>query len=170
MKKLSSMRPHDILILLKIATKGEKPWLMKDLAQELKISAGEVSESLNRSAYAGLISGNKKKLMTSALLEFLQYGLKYVFPQNPSAVTRGVPTAWSALPLSDHIESSEVIVWPYSKGKMRGQSIDPLYSSVPEVCMKDPSLHELLALTDALRIGKARERTIALDELTKKLR
>lgn len=42
------MRPHDIVVLLKIAVKGDKSWLMKDLSFELGISASEISESLNR--------------------------------------------------------------------------------------------------------------------------
>lgn len=169
MKKHSGMRPHDIAVLLKIGAKGNSPWLMKDLAIELGISASEVSESLNRSAYAGLISSNKKKLMTSALLEFLQYGLKYVYPQQAGALVRGMATAWSAPPLSEKIISNESIVWPYVDGKMRGQAIVPLFANAPKACMLDHSLYELLALTDALRIGKARERTIALEELKKSL-
>ena len=43
---------------------------MKDLAIELKISGSEVSESLNSSAQAGLISPGKKNLMYSAILDF----------------------------------------------------------------------------------------------------
>lgn len=167
MKKHSGMRPHDIVILLKIAANGDEPWLMKDLAIALNISASEVSESLHRSAYAGLISGNKKKLMNMALLEFLQYGLKYVYPQLPGALVRGIPTAWSAPPLSSQIDSTAYIVWPYAKGTVRGQALEPLYANVPEACLKDPQLYALLALTDALRIGKARERALALEELKK---
>ena len=64
------MRPHYIVILLKIAAKGKLPWPMKDLAIELKISGSEVSESLNSSAQAGLISPGKKNLMYSAILDF----------------------------------------------------------------------------------------------------
>lgn len=60
MKKHCGMRPHDIVVLLKIATKGINPWVMKDLSTELGISASEVSESLNLSAIAGLISKDKK--------------------------------------------------------------------------------------------------------------
>lgn len=62
MKKHNGMRPHDVVILLKIASKGSNEWLMKDLAYEVKISASEVSESFNRSVYAGLLSADKKRL------------------------------------------------------------------------------------------------------------
>jgi hypothetical protein len=44
----------------------------------------------------------------------------------------------------------------------------PLYSSVPEAALRDTKLHELLALTDALRVGRAREREIAIFELNKR--
>lgn len=169
MKKHSGMRPHDIVVLLKIAAKSNQNWMMKDLAAELDISPSEISESLHRSAYAGLLSGDKKRLMKMALLEFLQYGLKYVYPQHPGALVRGIATAYSAPPLSEQIISDEAIVWPYAEGKVRGQALEPLYSGAPKACLKDIKLYELLALTDALRIGRAREKNIALKELEKRI-
>lgn len=169
MKKHSGMRPQDMVILLKIAAKGNKDWLMKDLAAELSISTSEVSESLHRSAFAGLISRDKKKLMTMALLEFLQYGLKYVYPQQPGAIVRGLPTAYSAAPLNSEIISNETIVWPFAEGKTRGQALEPLYPGAAKASLQDQELYELLALVDALRIGKARERTLAIEELKKRL-
>jgi hypothetical protein len=41
----------------------------------------------------------------------------------------------------------------------------PLYKNVPEAARRDPKLYELLALVDAIRDGRAREREIAIDEL-----
>lgn len=38
----------------------------------------------------------------------------------------------------------------------------PLYPSVPEAVLKDPTLHELLALVGPLRDGRAREKQIAI--------
>lgn len=161
MKKHSGMRPQDVVILLKIAAKVGGDWYMKDLSVELGISASEVSESLNRSAYAGLIAQNKKQLMKQALLEFLEHGLKYVYPVQPGAVVRGLPTAHSAAPLSEEIVSEALYVWPWAKGKERGQAIEPLHSSVPEACQKDERLYRMLALVDALRVGRKREQEIA---------
>ena len=43
MKKHSGMRPHDLVVLLKIASKEGKDWFMKDLAYELGISASTLS-------------------------------------------------------------------------------------------------------------------------------
>ncbi len=169
MKIHNGMRPHDIVVLLKIAAKGNNKWLMKDLSAELNISASEISESLNRSVLAGLLADDKKKLMKTALLEFLQYGLAYVYPQHPGAIVRGMPTAYSAAPLSKSIISENPVVWSYAEGKYRGQAIEPLHPSVPVACMKDNKLYELLALTDALRIGKARERNSAIKELKERI-
>ena len=159
------MRPQDIVVLLKIAAKGKKPWLMKDLSNELNISASEVSESIHRSVIAGLIAPDKKHLMKLALLEFLEHGLRYVYPQQAGALVRGMPTAYSAPPLDQFIASVEPYVWPYAEGKVRGQAIEPLHPKVPESCLKDPLFYRLMALCDALRVGKAREKKLVIGEL-----
>ena len=169
MKKHSGMRPHDVLILLKIAAKGAQSWFMKDLAIELGISASEVSESINRSVFAGLLAQDKTRLMPSALLEFLEHGLRYVYPQQPGALVRGLPTAHAAKPLSDLIQSEEAYVWPYGNGTVRGQSIEPLHPMVPEACLNDADLYELVALCDALRVGRAREKQLAVQELKRRI-
>ncbi|WP_240676057.1 hypothetical protein [Botryobacter ruber] len=169
MKKHSGMRPQDIVILLAIVAKGNAPWMMKDIAQETNISPSEVTESLNRSYKAGLIDKSKKKVMRHALLEFLTYGFRYVFPQEPGATARGVPTAFSAAPLDKLIMSTEKLVWPYAKGKERGQAVEPLYPSAVVAALQSPGLHELLALVDALRLGRARERELASLELKQRI-
>ncbi|MFT0714037.1 hypothetical protein [Flagellimonas lutimaris] len=163
------MTPLDLVILLKIASYKGKPWFQQDLANDLGISQSEVSKSLNRSKYAGLLTPNGKNILKMALLEFLQYALPYVFPVKPGAVVRGLPTSHSAKPLTDHIKSSEAYVWPYGKGTVRGHSIVPLYPSVPEAALKDEKLYELLALADAFRVGRAREKDLALKALKKHL-
>jgi predicted transcriptional regulator len=165
MKKHSGMRPQDIVIILKIAAKQNKNWYMKDLSHELGISASEVSESINRSIIAGLIFPDKKRLMKTAIIDFLQFGLPYVYPQQPGALVRGLATAHSASPLKNIIESEEAYVWPYGKGELRGQSIEPLYPNLPEACLKDEKFYELMALCDVLRVGRAREKIMAIEEL-----
>jgi hypothetical protein len=169
MKKNNGMRPQDVVILLKIAARGNRVWMMKDISQELLISASEVSESLNRSVYAGLIAADKQHIMKMAFLDFLRYGLKYVFPQKPGPIVRGMPTANGAAPLNSLIESDIFYVWAYAKGEAKGMAIEPLIASLPEACHNDSNLYELVALTDALRIGKAREQQIAYEELKKRL-
>ncbi|MDO1450824.1 hypothetical protein Q0590_31410 [Rhodocytophaga aerolata] len=169
MRKHKGMRPQDVVILLKIVAQDTQVWNYLTLSYGLSISQSEVSESLHRSAFAGLIDNEKKSVYKKALLDFLIYGIKYVFPVKPGAIVRGMPTAHSARPLSEIITSSEIYVWPDEEGIARGQSIEPLYSSVPKAIKGDVRLYELLALVDAIRVGKARERNIAVEELTKRM-
>ena len=169
MKEHRGMRPQDVVILLKVAALGKSQWRSKDLAYSLNISASEVSESLNRSAIAGLLDKDKKQLMRKSFMEFLEYGLKYVFPAIPGRITRGFPTAYSASPLKKEIASNDKLVWPNPEGNVRGQSIMPLYPAAVKAVVNDTALYELLALVDAVRIGKARERTIAVKILRKRI-
>ncbi len=169
MKEHNGMRPQDIVVLLKIAALGTRQWCGKDLALALGISASEVSESLNRSAIAGLLAPGRKSLMTGALLEFLEYGLKYTFPVVPGSLVRGIPTAHSAPPLAAMVAADEHFVWPGSSGLVRGQAIKPLHPGVVKAVQRDAQLYELLALADALRAGRARERSLAVKELRKRI-
>lgn len=171
MKKHNGMRPQDVVILLQLlATKSNVISTNKQLAQSLKISDAEVSESLKRSEYAGLLLDSKlKHINKRALLDFLLYGLKYAFPAHPGAISRGIPTAQSATPLSNLIVSDEVYVWECPNGTTRGQTIEPLYFTVPTVVQSQGELYELLALTDAVRTGTARTISLAAQELEKRI-
>lgn len=169
MKRHKGMRPHDVAILLKIASKDNVNWLMKDLAYELQISPGEISESINRSVIGGLINSDKKTLRKLALVDFLRSGLRYVFPQQLGPITRGMATSISAPPLSGDFFCDENFVWPHSKGNLRGQAIIPLHPKTPEACLKDSNYYELMALTEAIRIGKAREQNMAFEYLKEKI-
>lgn len=163
------LKPQDVLLMLKIVSDNNPAWSQSPVAADLGLSQSEVSEAVARGIYAGLIAPGGKTIMRSGLMEFLQYGLRYVFPIKPGAVVRGVPTSHSASPLNEQIVSSEAYVWPYGKGTVRGHSIMPLYPSVPEAALKDANLYQLLALADALRVGRARERTLAVEILKKRL-
>jgi len=162
-----SMHSQDILILLKIIAIGDKEWYHHTLADEIGLSQSEVSQSLNRSLFAGLIDAKRKNVMKLALCEFLKHGIKYVFPEQPGAIVRGMPTSHSASPLNKHFTDSEAYVWPTANGKIRGQAITPLYPSAVFAAEKDQKLYELLTLVDALRVGKAREKEMASNEIEK---
>jgi len=169
MRKHTGMRPQDIPILLKILSfdKGKLDWQMKDIARELKISPSEVSESLHRSTQAGLLGNMKSHVNKLALHEFLIHGIRYVFPQSPGPIVRGMRTAHSAPPLSKLISSEENYVWPDATGDSKGQAIEPLYSSVVQASKHDEFLYKSLALIDAMRVGRSREQNLASKELEK---
>lgn len=170
MKKHSGMRPQDVVILLKMIAFGKEPFLLKDLSIQLGISSSEVSESINRSVLAGLVAEDKKTPMRKVIYDFLIYGLPFVFPQKPGAIVPGIPTAHSAPPLNKEFKNSEMYVWQDAKeGKVRGQMIEPFHHGQLKAAKEDKRLYELLALADALRVGRLREKKMAEVELKKRI-
>jgi len=164
-----TISPQDIVILLKIITFKKATWNQLLLAEELFISQSEISKSLSRSKFAGLLDSSGSRVLKLALMEFLQYGIKYVFPQKPGAIVRGIPTAHSAMPLKEIIQSEENYVWSSAKGTVRGHSIVPLFPSVVNAVKLDYDLYELLALVDALRVGSTREKKFAVELLRERI-
>lgn len=148
-------------MLLKLIAMGQVSWMGKDVANSLGCSQTEVSMSLERSKFAGLLDASKKRVNTGAFHGFLVHGVRYVFPVKLGGLVRGIPTAWSASPLREMVNSVDAVVWPYEDGQVRGQGIVPLYASAPEAALRDRNLHELLALVDALRVGRLREIELA---------
>jgi len=165
----TTLKAQDIVILMKIIALGDKNWFHHNLAEELGMSQSEVSQSLNRSKYAGLIDDARKKVNRLAFNEFVTHGLSYVFPQHPGTMVRGKATAHSAPPLNEIINASEKYVWPSARGNDKGLAVEPLYNTVVEAANKDNQLYELLALVDALRVGRTREKEIAKAELKKRI-
>lgn len=164
------MKPQDIIILLKLLLLEKEDWKYSTLAEELQMSSSTIFAALNRSIESGLYHKNTRTVNRDALLEFLIHGFKYVFPASPGKLAKGIPTAHSANPLAQAIQSEkDVYVWQSAFGTIRGQTITPLYESVPQLVQKDAQLYELLSLVDALRVGKAREKDLAIQELTKRI-
>ena len=161
------MRPQDIVILLKIISLGKNEWQFQDLSRSLYLSGSEISESLNRSQLAGLVDFNRKRVNKLAFMEFLEYGMHYVFPQAPGALVNGMPTAHSHPFMKKNFISNDDYVWPDFEGKSRGQSIEPLYNNQVKAVREDENLYLLLALVDVIRVGKVREIKLAIEELRK---
>ncbi len=155
-----------------------------ELGEGLAMSASQVFRSAERAEKAQLIyrltgrpapghTTDQTKFwpIRANLKEFLIYGVKYAFPVHHGGLVRGMPTAHAAPPLSRQIaESSEPPpVWPDPEGTVRGLEFSPLYRNVPTAARRDPNLYELLALVDAIRDGRARERELAIDELSRRI-
>ena len=165
------LRPQDILVLLKLAADGEKPWTYVSLSVALGMSPSEVHAGVRRATEVGLLSLDARRLNRTALLEFLVHGLRYVFPPQRGSATRGLPTAHAAPPLSREVASGDELppVWPLPEGEVRGEAFSPLYRSAPMAAKADPRLYEYLALVDAIRGGRARERQLAARLLRERL-
>lgn len=105
--------------------------------------------------------------MRTALHEFAVHGVRYAFPAVIGPLKRGIPTSFGAPPLSIAISSApgDAPVWPSAQGTSKGPSLSPLSAGAPTAAVADPALHALLALQDALRSGRARERALAASYL-----
>lgn len=167
MRKHNGMRPQDVAILLKIIALGNQPWQLLGLSNSLKISISEISESLNRSSLANLIDSRKKNINRQNLMEFLEHGVRYVFPQRPGAMIKGIPTAHSHPFMKNSFISEINYAWPHVKGKVMGLMIEPFYPKQVETVLEDEVYYKLLALVDVIRVGKVREIKIAISELRK---
>lgn len=169
MRKHNGMRPQDIAILVKIISFRDEAWQLSTLSSSLFISISEVSESLNRSRLAKLIDYEKKKINRQNLIEFLEHGIKYVFPQQPGSMVRGIPTAHSHPFLKNYFISEMNFVWPDPKGEIMGLLIEPLYPKQIHAAKSDDEFYKLMSLIDVIRVGKIRETKFAITELKKQI-
>jgi hypothetical protein len=167
------LKPQDLLVLLKLVALGRTRWTYSGLATDLGMSPSEVHAAVKRAVAARLAipHGDVVTPVMSALKEFLAHGVQYAFVPERGALTRGMPTVHAALPLRDELAHSSELppVWPDPEGEVRGLDFSPLYKAAPTASRKDPKLYELLTLVDAVRGGGARERTVALRLLEKRL-
>jgi DNA-binding Lrp family transcriptional regulator len=166
-----ALKPQDVVVLLKLASREDATWSYPKLSVELGMSPSEVHASVRRATQSGLLQESTRSVNRAALLEFLVHAVKYVFPPERGGVTRGVPTAHSASPLRQHFRAGSAlpIVWPDPEGAVRGEALEPLYPSVPHAARADAHLYEWLVLVDAVRAGRARERELAVAELRRRL-
>jgi len=168
-----TLKPQDLVVLLKLVSLGDKPALYGKLAESLGMSSSEVHASVGRAKAARLVTvaDDRPVIVRAAFKEFLLHGAKYAFPATLGSPTRGVPTAYAAPSLASRISqpNEPPPVWPEPKGEQRGISFHPLYPTAPSAAKRDPLLYELLALFDALRGGAARERQIASQLLSERL-
>ena len=161
------LKPQDIVIMLKLLVRNGSEWSYPAISYELSMSASEVHAGVKRAVAAQLMDMHRKIPVKRNLLEFLIHGVKYAYPPDRGGITRGIATSYAAQPLKELITQPDEPppVWPDPEGQVRGYEFSPLYSSVPHACKVDPKLYELLALVDAIRDGRARERKIAVREV-----
>ncbi len=161
---------QDLYVVLQLAAlRDEEPTTYSDLASRLHLSPSRVHAGVQRAIAAGLLDAGRR-VRRRALLEFLFHGVRHAFFANRGSIARGMPTAHAAPPLVELIsDDGPIPVWPDSEGAARGESIEPLHPSAPRAAREQSVLYELLALVDALRIGRARERKLAMEELEQRI-
>ena len=163
-------KTQDVVVALKLCT-GVDTATYAELGVQLGMSASEVHASVRRLANARLVEPETKRVRREALVEFLIHGVPYAFPAAPKDITRGMPTAWAAPVMEGRFDGNGQLapVWPDPEGAIQGATVKPLYPSVTHAAHVDKQLYDLLALVDAVRIGRARERQWAAAEIKRRL-
>ena len=161
------VKGSDIYVLSGLlAHDGE--WSFRSLADRLRVPHPVVQRALSRAQEADLYSAQGREVHVPHFEEFALHALRFVAPAQLGALVPGVPAAWAAAPMAGAIRSSgeePPPVWPYARGRVRGQAIEPLHSAAPEAVEGWPELGEILALLDSLRAGDPRVRGVAEDLL-----
>lgn len=170
------------MVALKFVSGAGRVASTEILARELGLSVAQTHESLGNAIEAhllvqlGVVAGQRGRPRRNiapnkqALLELIAHGVRYVFVPERGKLARGVPTSTSAPPLRELLAAPAVqSVWPDARGSARGESFEPLHRCAVVGARGDAELYALLALTDAVRGGSARERELAVDLLSKKL-
>lgn len=161
------LKPQDLAVVLRYALhRGDAPITMAGVGTMLGLSASEVHAAVGRARQAGLMA--KYDANRDGLVELVLHGVRYVYFVERGPLTRGVPTAHGAPPLEEVIRSAgPPPVWPDPEGPVRGESFAPLYKGAPVAARHDKRMYQGLALIDAIRGGRARERTRASDLFAK---
>ncbi len=162
-----ALKPQDLVVICKLLIEDEKVLPYARMAKELGMSASETHAAIGRLKEGRLVVPSGRNVQRKTFRDFLKYGISHVFPARESGPSRGIPTAWAA-PVFDGVfktSNEPPPVWAHPKGTVRGPSVAPLYKSGPDAALKDRRLYDYLALIDAVRLGRARERKFALQKL-----
>jgi len=166
------LKQQDIYVALKLVVLNNEACSMQRLGEMLGMSASRVHDSIHRLIKARLIRKDKAyRPVLANLKEFIVHGIRFAFVPEIGQPTRGLPSASFAPPLNREFAAVKDLphVWPDPVGEVRGISFSPLHKSAPAAARKDPAFYELLAMVDAIRGGRARERNMAIEKLTERL-
>ena len=164
------LKPLDIFVLVALlALPPTADWTQAAFAGRLGLPQPALTRSLQRLSEAGLWDRTDRRVDVAGAEGLLVHAVRFLVPARLGQATRGLPTAHSAPPLDRVIAATTALVWPYEEGGSMGTSIEPLHPSVPRAAHANPRLYEFLAIVDALRVGRARERTLAIAELHARL-
>lgn len=166
------IKPADTYALAGLLAQSE-PWTYRSLAERLGVPHPVVQRALERAKAADLYSPDRRAVHLPHFEEYALHALRFVAPAQLGAIVPGVRAAWAAEPMASAIRSSvdePPPVWPYARGEVRGQAIEPLHLAAPNAVEDWPELSEFLALLDSLRAGDARVRSVAGELLRSLLR
>jgi hypothetical protein len=129
------------------------------LARELHMPLATVQRALGRLGATPAFDTERRHVNIAGCEELFEHALLFVAPASLGDRARGTPTAWAVPALAKRLRVSADApqpVWPQPRGRVRGVAVRPLHPGVLALAAADPEMHELLALTDAVRLGDAR--------------
>lgn len=150
-------------------------WTHRSVSAATKISVSEVNAAIQRAIKSGLLvkpeANSRPRPIKTSLLEFIEHGVRYVYPAEQGEPARGIPTAFAAPLFRNALASQGELppVWPYAHGSVLGYTLSPIYKTAPFSAATDPILYELLVLVDVFRIGRQREKSVAHRMLSERL-
>jgi hypothetical protein len=163
--------PTDIYVLAGVVSNDQESWTLRDLAATLCVDHTLVHRALKRAEVAGLYDVSSRRVLAN-FEELTIHAARFIAPAPLGALTRGLPAAWAAEPISDLIrqpQSEPPPVWPSALGVARGQALQPLHPAAVQAS-HDAPLSALLAIIDSLRAGDVRVRKVAAAALRDTLR
>jgi hypothetical protein len=167
-RDVQPLRPEDLFVALELALAGAAGISGRALAGRLDMPTSSVGVSLRRLRANGLVesSAGGYRVRRLALRECLQSAARWIAPARVGSVVLGLPTGSSSPALAAKFRGDpDPLVIPLDEGPARGRAVPPLHAKAPVRAARNPNLHALLGVVDALRVGGARERGIAAAEL-----
>lgn len=164
------LKGQDILVLLHLLGRNEMPSI-RSIGDAVDLDPASVHRALGRLRDVRLIDQAGKPNRANAE-EFLLHAAKYLFPVSQGGISRGVPTAWAAPPLSNELADAGDLppVWPSARGDVQGVSLEPIHPNAEVAGARDSRLRAGLALLDAIRLGDGRVKQVAARRLSELVR
>jgi hypothetical protein len=167
------LSPTDIYVLAGVISNDQEPWTLRGLAETLHVDHTLVHRALKRAENAHLYRASAKQVHLANFEELVIHAARFIAPARLGELTRGVPAAWAAQPISAAIhqaDSEPPPVWPDALGAVRGQALQPLHPAAVQASQGVPELARLLSIIDSLRAGDVRVREVASTTLRDTLR
>jgi hypothetical protein len=164
--KISALRPLDVATALGLLDRPDAS--LTELSFAMGVSVSQIHDSIGRLERSQLALPKSRRISRPSLFEFIEHGVKYAFPGELGPRSLGIPTAYSSAELGDEIIVEEAVVWATARGSVVGDTLTPLYPKAIMLPERWSRLYDALALVDAIRIGRTRERTLAVQKLRAK--
>lgn len=132
------LKPQDVMIVLKIVAMHQREWKYSEAALELYMSPSEVHAGVKRLKKCCLLNEMTMGFGTvetklhlpdiANIKEFLQHGLRYVFPSVVTEPVSGLPTSYGVVHLFFEGYTSKmsyIPVWEHNVGDYMGVGVKP---------------------------------------------